>query len=367
MAGSLPKGAHSLVPGPRAFLPPRVRDWQSGQKLRQALAITTSKLSNRADLVHVHVSVSGTSEQGVAIGAPSQADAPRDAVLRWVGGAQLIQDVLVLQVPDLDGGICCCDEPVILWAEGHAVDGAARIQRVKVLTVVDIPKHRSAVLATRCAQGAIWRNSASIDDASVSHQVGAQLAVAQVPYFDQLVPTCRHDERHLGGWREDNGADPISVHVFNDGVLALRKSVPKLDRLVATARDNLTIVTRKRNAVDILAVTLERANASASVQVPETHGLVPRARQAELAIGRQDDAGDRLTVATKKLASVANVLSIWGKLPDHNFLVAGGGDDEVSLLICGCNACHPTAMTLEDTFVLQSLSHDWKEVKVGKT
>ena len=38
-------------------------------------------------------------------------------------------------------------------------------------------------------------------------------------------------------------ANPVSVHVLGDGILALSKGVPELDGLVATAGDDLTVIT----------------------------------------------------------------------------------------------------------------------------
>ena len=66
------------------------------------------RLSDRlvpTDLVHVDVAVRGTGEQRVAVRGPLQGHAPRDAGLGHFLGGQLVQDVLVLQVPDLDAGV----------------------------------------------------------------------------------------------------------------------------------------------------------------------------------------------------------------------------------------------------------------------
>merc|ERR1712187_730108 len=123
--------------------------------------------SSLPDLVDVDIAIGGPCEQGVAIRTPGERDAPRDAALRRVCGAQLVQDILVLKVPNLDRGVRGRAEPVVLRAEGQRVDRAAGIQGVEVLPVVDVPEHRGAILTARGAERAVRRYRASVHDAGV--------------------------------------------------------------------------------------------------------------------------------------------------------------------------------------------------------
>merc|ERR1719379_1507592 len=82
---------------------------------------------------------------------PSERHTPWNAALWWLLGGELVQHVLVFQVPDLDGNIGSSHQPVVLRREGEGIDGATGVQRVEVLAIVDIPEHHAAVLATRGA------------------------------------------------------------------------------------------------------------------------------------------------------------------------------------------------------------------------
>mmetsp|Transcript_36633 Transcript_36633/g.55261 ORF Transcript_36633/g.55261 Transcript_36633/m.55261 type:complete len:377 (-) Transcript_36633:28-1158(-) len=345
------------------ILPPTEREWKiptrDGSRLQ--MRETPSTLPGKqqkllhlplsclglADLVHVDVAVGAAGEEGVAVGGPAQGHAPRDAVLGGVLGGQLVQDLLVLQVPDLDGDVGGSHEPVVLGAEGQGVDGAAGIQGVQVLAVVHVPEHGHSVLATGGAQGAIRGHGGGVDDASVAHQVGSELAGVQVPDLHQLVPTRGHDQGVLGRGGEDDAADPVGVAVLRDGVLALGQGVPQAQGLVSAAGDDLAVVAGEGNAVHVAGVLVEGSDSGASVQVPQAHGLVPGAGQGELAIAGQDDAGHGLTVTSQGLAGVPDFLSIGGQLPDHQSLVPGRGDDQVALLIGAGDGGDPAAVAGE--------------------
>eukprot|EP00967_Tisochrysis_lutea_P116365 scaffold187307_cov26-Tisochrysis_lutea.AAC.2 len=80
-------------------------------------------------------------------------------------------------------------EPVAVGREDHRVDDIARDKRVQVLALVEIPEHGGAVLTAGCAERAIGRDSDSVEVAGVADKVGAQLAIGEVPYLDELVPT----------------------------------------------------------------------------------------------------------------------------------------------------------------------------------
>lgn len=54
-------------------------------------------------------------------------------------------------------------------------------ERVEVLGLVQIPKHGGAVLAARCAQRAVRRDSDGVDVAGMADVVGLDLAGREFP------------------------------------------------------------------------------------------------------------------------------------------------------------------------------------------
>lgn len=65
----------------------------------------------------------------------------------------------------------------------------------------------------------------------------------------------------------------------------------------------------------------ELAGGKAGVQVPETEGLVPRGREGELAVRRDDDVRDEVVVAVEDLLGETERRLVAGKLPDDDGLV----------------------------------------------
>ncbi len=96
---------------------------------------------------------------------------------------QLINQVLVLQVPDLDGGAGGNAEPVLVWREAERVDDVVVVKGVQVLALGQIPEHGLKVLATRGAQRAVRGHGDGVQVASVTNVVGLQLAVGKVPHL----------------------------------------------------------------------------------------------------------------------------------------------------------------------------------------
>mmetsp|Transcript_45226 Transcript_45226/g.112351 ORF Transcript_45226/g.112351 Transcript_45226/m.112351 type:complete len:211 (-) Transcript_45226:589-1221(-) len=141
------------------------------------------------NLVHVDVGVRRPSEECVSVGAPGERNAPWEARLGRLRRVQLLQHILILQIPYLDGVVCSGAQPVVLGGEAECVDGDARLEGVEVFALVDVPQHRRAVLAAAGAQGAVGRDGHRVQGAAVAGQVGLQLAVGQTPHLDEFVPS----------------------------------------------------------------------------------------------------------------------------------------------------------------------------------
>jgi len=68
------------------------------------------------------------------------------------------------------------------------------------------------------------------------------------------------------------------------GVLAVSNGVPKLESLVSTAGDDLSVVVGEGDSVDFLLVTNEDSGGLSGSQVPKSEGLVPGGGKAERSI-----------------------------------------------------------------------------------
>ena len=229
----------------------------------------------RRNLIDIDISIGGPGEEDVAVSGPRERSNPGELgnVLAWLGDA--VDDSLGLEVPDLNTVVGSGAEPVVLGREGERIDSGSGGQRVQVLALIDIPKHGSAVLATRGDEGTIRGDGQGVDNTVVTNQVGSELAVSQIPNLDDLVPTSRNNQWLLGGGRETNARDPVVVLVLLNGVLALAQGVPELDALVATGRDDLSVISRETNREDIALVRDERSDSLTLVQVPQSQSLVP--------------------------------------------------------------------------------------------
>ena len=73
--------------------------------------------------------------------------------------------------------------------EHQRVDDVMVLQGVEMLVVSEVPEHGLAVLAAASAQGAVRAEGDGVKVPGVTHVVGLQLAVGQVPDLDILVPS----------------------------------------------------------------------------------------------------------------------------------------------------------------------------------
>jgi hypothetical protein len=70
------------------------------------------------------------------------------------------------------------------------------------------------------------------------------------------------------------------VALVRDSVLAVTKGVPELDRAVARAGNNLSVVGGEGDGEDIVSVSNKSSGGSASGKLPKTESLVPRGRES---------------------------------------------------------------------------------------
>jgi len=316
--------------------------------------------------------VSVTREESVPVVRPAEREARNGEGLlggrrrRKVIRGELCHDQLALKIPDLDGKGSSGAQPIAVGGEAQGVDGVSSIKRVKVLALLEIPQHGSVVLSTRRAERAIGRNGHAGEVARVANKVGLQLAGGEVPHLDELVPAAGHDQSVLEGGGEAHARHPLGVTLFGgggggNGVLELADSVPELDGLVARAGDDLAVVGGEGHREHVLRVANELASGMLAVEVPQTHGPVPGARQSIVAIGGDNYVLDEVGVAAKRLAGKAIAALGAVEVPHKKGLVARGGHDHVLGIgggdRCGRNGGNPAIVGLQRAAWRESLGH----------
>jgi len=96
-----------------------------------------------------------------------------------------------------------------------------------------------------------------------------------LPDFKSSVPTNGGEEGVLSNGAVSDAGNPIGVVVGLVGVLAVSKGVPKLEVLLSTSRDNLSVVLGEADSVDFLGVANEDSGGLSGSEVPKTKGLIP--------------------------------------------------------------------------------------------
>ena len=145
--------------------------------------------------------------------------------------------------------------------------------------------------------------------------------------------------------------------IVSEGVLALTEGVPQLDLAIATSGNDLAVVRAEGDGEDIRGVTNKGADRLTAAEVPQTQGLVPRARQGEGTVGGDDDVLDGLVVASQGALSVAARLSLGGEVPADKLLIAGARNESVAGLDRGSDGGNPVAVALEGTLQNERLRH----------
>jgi len=228
------------------------------------------------DVEDVDVSVSRASKERVAISRPSERNNPWLSTLDSLSRDDFLDDLFVLEIPDFDGILSSCAEPVVLWGESQGLDGRTSSERVQVFGFIKIPEHGCSVLSSTGAERSIRGDGDSVDDTFMTLEGSFQLEVSQVPDLDFSVPTTRNQQGVLGRGGESDTRDPVLVLLLGEGEFAFTQGVPELDRLVSTARCDLPVVSGEGNGVDVRGVSNESLHRFASCHFPQTEGLIPR-------------------------------------------------------------------------------------------
>jgi len=238
------------------------------------------------------------------------------------------------------------------------VDDITSIQRIEMLSFVQVPESGSSVLTTRSAQRSIRRYSDSVNVSSVANQVGSQLAVGKVPNFDEFVPSSRYNDGvgSVGG--KSHARYPLSVSILVDGILALTQSVPQLDGLVSSSRDNLSVISGESNAQNILGVSNESSGGDSSVEIPQSEGSIPRSSQSKLAIRGNNHVLDKVRVSSEGFFWLTVVLiRLSGNGPDDEVLISGSRNKKIWVLRRSGEASNPAIVALKNSFQVECFCH----------
>lgn len=133
---------------------------------------------------------------------------------------------------------------------------------------------------------------------------------------------------------------PLGVAVLDNVKLALSKGVPELDGSVSGGRDNLTVVSRERDAAlphqrssskcsrssknsreNVASVADKLLGCQTSVKVPQPKGVVPRGRKSKLAVGRDGNIGHEVVVTVEDFLGETVQVVLSGELPSNDSLV----------------------------------------------
>jgi len=179
------------------------------------------------------------------------------------------------------------------------VDLVAGGQGIEVFGFVQVPQHGSSILSTRSTQRSIWRDGNSVDVASMTNVVGLKATGREFPNLDQLIPTRADNDRVLRIWAESDTRNPFRVTLLSDGELAVSESVPELDGAVSRSRDDLSVVCRKGDGENVVAVTNESAGGGTGGKLPEAKSLIPRGRESVGTIRGDHAVRDNVGVTVK--------------------------------------------------------------------
>lgn len=99
-------------------------------------------------------------------------------------------------------------------------------------------------------------------------------------YLDKLVPPSAHNDGVLRVRTEPHARNPLSMALVGNCKLAIAQCIPQLDRAIAGAGDDLTVIGGEGDGEDIVRVTDETAGRGASSEFPQPERLVPRGRES---------------------------------------------------------------------------------------
>jgi hypothetical protein len=304
--------------------------------------------------------ISVSSVQSGAISRPRERGGERKlSVLasRRVRHSDLIDQNLRFQIPNLNRSGGSSAEPVSVGGEGHSVDHITSIEVVEDGARGQIPQVGNAIFATRSTETAIGGDGNSVHIVGVTLQIVEVRAVSGGPDLHKTIPASGHND-FVVRRRESHAGNPVGVRSRSQGVLALTKSVPKLDRSVSSATYDLSVVRGESHRHDILGVARESSKGIARFDFPKLQGSVPGRSEGKLAIYGDSHVRDEVRVAGQSSNRESIIFLMSSQLPNKDGVVSGRGEKSVGVLGRDGEGSHPTAVSFQCTSKIQVFTHD---------
>jgi len=314
-----------------------------------------------------------TSKEGVTISTPCQRDGFGLATVRgseesFIVGVQLGDLFLAFKIPNLNAVRSGSTQPIAIGRESQGMDDASSIKSIQRLVLDQIPEIGNLVTAARGTEGTVGRDGDGVQITLMSFQILDQLAVSQAPDLNKFVPSARDDDGVVVAGREFDAAGPKGVVSLRDCELALSEGVPQADGSVSRGRDDLSVIGGEGDAEDFFGMALEAASGSSGLEIPQAEAVIPRSRESEESIGRDDDILNEVSMTNQRFARISVVSVFVSQVPNDKSLISCSGDQKIRVFGGGCDGSHPTSVSSQDTSKVENLgvrSH-WERGKRGK-
>ena len=132
------------------------------------------------------------------------------------------------------------------------------------------------------------------------------------------------------------------MSILPDVEFTFTECVPELDRPVTRTGNDLPVISAEADRQNIRGVPDEFSGRLASVQVPETEGVIPRSGESELAVGGDNDIGNEVVVSVENAFRITEPILISGQLPnDDGFVYRGVCQIMSAFSNILCQSAHP--------------------------
>jgi len=236
------------------------------------------------DVVNSDVTIRATGVDSSTVGRPTKGNwSWWLGIFVLVGDLDLSEQVLgfICDIPDLDTSVSGNGQPLVGGVESQSVDHRfTLVFHVWLSQVMVVPHLDDLVFTTGGDVETVLGDIKSIDVGIVGLD-GSNLLEKSLPDFKSTVPTSGGVVLGLLGLRESDLGNPVLVIVrwvwWGVGFhFAFSKSVPQVDGVVGTGREDLSVVSGERAGQNFLVVAIKPSIAFSGSQIPQSHGLIPR-------------------------------------------------------------------------------------------
>lgn len=216
--------------------------------------------------------------------------------------------------------------------------GVSLVLLVGLGEIIVIPDSDVLVLTSGSNVLAVGGDSQSVDVVIVGLDGGVEFEDTG-PDLESTVSSGRGVVVVLPGLGVSDFANPAEMVVVLRLDLALSEGVPDEEVLLGAAGEDLSVVARESDTVDLLAVSNESLEASGVSDIPESESLVPGGRDEVALIAREGQVRDEVTVSGKGLEGLSEMvlLEFGGQVPDDQSFISGSGDEDGVFITSGAS------------------------------